>query len=95
MGELSVSGSLDVLKHSVDVDAVFGGNFRRFHGGDADDVLDLVLDLQRTGGRQVDLVHHGDDLQPGVNGKVGVGNFPIFFSLDPYPLVYFSESFPN
>ena len=63
----------DVLKHSVDVDAVFGGNFRRFHGGDADDVLDLVLDLQRTGGRQVDLVHHGDDLQPGVNGKVGIG----------------------
>lgn len=46
---------------------------RRFHGGDADDVLDLVLDLQRTGGRQVDLVHHGDDLQPGVNGKVGIG----------------------
>jgi len=32
----------DVLKHSVDVDAVFGGNLRRFHGGDADDVLDLV-----------------------------------------------------
>jgi len=32
------------FKHSVDVDAVFGGNFRRFHGGDADDVLDLVLD---------------------------------------------------
>ena len=24
-----------------------------------------------------------------------IGNFPIFCSLDPYPLVYFSEFFPN
>ena len=63
----------DHFQHSVDVDAVFGRDLRGFHGGDADDILDLLLDLLGPGCGQVDLVDHGQNLQPGVDGKIGVG----------------------
>ena len=56
-----------------DVQARLGGNLRRVQGGDADDVLDLVLDLLRVRRREVDLVHHRADLQVVVHSEVGVG----------------------
>ena len=56
----------------MNVDAVLGGNFRRVHGGDADDVLNFLLDLGGPRRRQVDLVDDGQDLQAVVNGQIGV-----------------------
>ena len=38
----------------------------------ADQLADLVCDALRLGARKVDLVHHGDELQPGVHGEVRV-----------------------
>ena len=61
------------LEDGVDVDAVLGGNLRGVHGRQADDVLDLLLDLLGPGSGQVDLVDDGQDLQPLVHGQVGVG----------------------
>jgi hypothetical protein len=63
----------DVLQHGVDVDAHFGGDLRGVHGGQADDVLDLVLGLLGVGGGQIDLVDDGQDLQVVLHGQVGVG----------------------
>ena len=63
----------DVLEHGADVDAVFRGDLRRVERGQPDNVLDLVLDLLRPRRRQVDLVHNGQNLQPGVHGEIGVG----------------------
>jgi len=63
----------DHFQHGMDVDAVFGGDLRRVHGGDADDVLDLLLDLGGPGCGEVDLVDDGQDLQPVVDGEIGVG----------------------
>ena len=42
-------------------------------GVDADDVLDLLLGPLGLGAGQVDLVEHRDDLEPGVDRQVGVG----------------------
>ena len=56
----------------MDVDAVFGGDFRRVHGGDADDVLNFLLDLGRPRRRKVDLVDDGQNLQSIVNRQIGV-----------------------
>ena len=39
----------DHFQHGVNVDAVFRGDFRGILGGDADDILDLRLDLGRPG----------------------------------------------
>ena len=61
------------LQHGVDVDAVLGGDLRGIHGRDADDVLDLLLDLLGPGRGQVDLVDHRQHLQSLVHGEVGVG----------------------
>ena len=63
----------DVLQHGVDVDAHLGGDLRRVHSGQADDVLHLVLGLPHIGGGQVDLVEHRQDLQVVLHGEVGVG----------------------
>ena len=61
------------LQDRMDVDAVFGGDLRGVHGGDADDVLHLLLDLLGTGGGEVDLVDDRQDFKPCVDGEVGVG----------------------
>ena len=61
------------FQNGMDVDAVFGGNFRGVLGGDADDVLHLGLDLGRSGRGQVNFVDDRQDFQPGVNGEIGVG----------------------
>ena len=42
-------------------------------GVEADDVLDLLLDPFRLGGRQVDLVEHRHDLVPGVERMIDIG----------------------
>ena len=38
-----------ILQHGLDVDSQLGGNLRRVHGGQADDVLHLLLGLGRVG----------------------------------------------
>ena len=63
----------DILQHRRDVDAHLGGDFRRVLGGQADDVLDLILHLPGIGGGQVDLVDDRQDLQIVLHGQVGVG----------------------
>ena len=63
----------DVLKHRVDVDAELGGDLRRVLGGDGKDILDLLLHTLGIGGRQVDLVDDGADLQIVLHRKIGVG----------------------
>ena len=62
----------DHFQHGMDVDAVLGGDFRRVHGGDADDVLNFLLDLGRPRRRKVDLVDDGQNLQSIVNRQIGV-----------------------
>ena len=62
----------DVLQHSGDVDPLLGGDLRRVQGGQADDVLHLVLGLLGVGGGEVDLVEHGQDLQVVLQGQIGV-----------------------
>ena len=62
----------DIVKHGLDVDAVFCADFGRIHGGNADDILDLVLDPLGVGGREVYLVNDGQYLKVGIQRKVGV-----------------------
>ena len=56
----------------MDVDVHFRGDLGGVLGRDADDVLDLLLDARRVGGRQVDLVDDRHDFKSGVDGEVGV-----------------------
>ena len=49
----------DVLQHGVNVDPGLRGDLRRVLRGNADDLLDLVLDPLRLRGRQVDFVDNG------------------------------------
>ena len=63
----------NILQHRLDVDAHLGGDLRGVHGGQADDVLYLLLGLQRVRGRQVDLVEHGEDLQIVLHSQISVG----------------------
>ena len=62
----------DALEHLVNVDVHFRGDLRAVLGRDADDVLDLLLDARRIRRRQVDLVDDRHDLQPCIDGEVGV-----------------------
>ena len=62
----------DVLKHRVDVDAELGGDLRRVLGGDGKDILDLLLHTLGIGGRQVDLVDDGADLQIVLHRKISI-----------------------
>ena len=57
----------------MDVDAVFGGNFRGILRFQADDVLNFLLHFLRPGGGQVDLVDDRQYFQPGVRGQEGIG----------------------
>ena len=62
-----------VLQHGLNVDAQLGGNFGGLQRGQADDILHLLLGLQRVGGRQIDFVEHGENFQVVIHGKVRVG----------------------
>ena len=62
----------DHFQHGMNVNAVFGRDFRGLLGGDADDVLNFRLHLCRTGGGQVNFVDDRQHFQTGVNGQVGV-----------------------
>ena len=62
-----------VLQHRLDVDAQLGGDLRRFQRRQADDVLHLLLGLQRVSGGQVDIVEHRQDLQVVIHGQIRVG----------------------
>jgi len=57
----------------VDIDTVFGGDAGGIHGGDADDILDLVADPLGIGGRQVNLIDNGEDLQAVIYCQIAVG----------------------
>ena len=63
----------DILRHGLHVDAVFGGDLRRVHCRDADDVFNLGLGALRVGGGQVDLVDDGQDLEIVLERKIRVG----------------------
>ena len=63
----------DRLEDLGDADARFGGGEDRVVGGDADDVLDLLLHLVGLGGGQVDLVDHGHDLMIMLDRLIDVG----------------------
>ena len=63
----------DALQHLVDIDTVFGGDAGGIHGGDADDILDLVADPLGIGGRQVNLIDDGEDLQTVIYCQIAVG----------------------
>ena len=63
----------NVLQHRRNIDAHFGGDLRSVHGGQADDILDFLLDARRVGRGQVDLVEHRADLQVVFQSQVGVG----------------------
>ena len=63
----------DGLQHLVDADARFGAGQDRVVGGQADDFLDLGLDLVDFGGGQVDLVDDGDDFMVMLDRLVDIG----------------------
>ena len=63
----------DALQHRLDVNAQLGRDLGSIEGGQADDVLHLLLGLHHIGGREVDLIKHGHDLQLMLHGEVGVG----------------------
>ena len=63
----------NVLHHRPDIDASFGADFRRVHGGNADDVLNLVLHPQRVRRRQINFVQHRQNFQIVVQCQIGIG----------------------
>ena len=63
----------DVLKHCVDVHAVFRADLRRVLRGQPDDLLHLVLHALRVSRGQVDLVDDGEYLKVVVEREIGVG----------------------
>ena len=62
----------DIVKHGLDIDAVFGAYLGRIHGENADDILNLMLDPLGVGGGEIDLVDDGQYLKVGVQRKVSV-----------------------
>ena len=71
-------GRRDALDESLDqfLDALAGlaGNLERVVGGNADDLLDLLDDARRIGGRQVDLVDDRHHLETELGGRVAIGD---------------------
>ena len=62
----------NVVQHGLNVHALLGRNFGRFHCRNADDVLDLGLGARRVGGGQVDLVDDWQNLQIVLQREIGV-----------------------
>ena len=62
----------DILENGFDVYAVFRAYLRRVLRGDADYLLDLVLDALRVGGGKVDLVDNGQYLKVVIQREIGV-----------------------
>ena len=56
----------------MDVDVHFCGDLWTVLSWDADNILDLLLDARRIRRGQVDLVDDRHDLQPRIDGEVGV-----------------------
>jgi hypothetical protein len=63
----------DRLQHLDDADARFGGGQHGILGGEADNVLDLLLHLVRLGGRQIDLVDDRHDLMIMLDRLIDIG----------------------
>ena len=63
----------NILKHSLNVDALLGGYLGSIHSGQTDNILHLLLGLLRVGGRQVDLIENGQYLQIVIKGKICIG----------------------
>ena len=63
----------DGFEHGFDVEAGLGRDADGVGGVDADHVLDLLLDAVGVGGRQVDLVEDGQDLEIVVERLIDVG----------------------
>ena len=62
----------DIVQHRVDVQADLRAYLRRILRGDADYLLDLVLDALRVGGGKVDLVDNGQYLKVVIQREIGV-----------------------
>ena len=62
----------DIVQHRVNIDARFGADLGCVLCGETDDLLDLVLDALRVGGRQVDLVDDGQNFEVVVEREIGV-----------------------
>ncbi len=63
----------NVLQHRLNISAQLCRNFRRIQSGQPDDVLHLLLGLQRIGGRQVNFIEHRKNFQIVIHGQIGVG----------------------
>ena len=63
----------DALEHRMDVFARFGRDARRVHARNTNNVLDLLRDALRLGGRQVDFVDDGRDLKVVLDRKIRIG----------------------
>src|SRR6185369_14909274 len=63
----------DRLQHGLDVLSGLGRNLDGVRSIEPDHVFDLLFDLSRLGGRQVDLVEHRHDFVAGVERVVDVG----------------------
>ena len=61
-------------------DPLFGTGQNGIMGIDTDDILDLLLDPLRIGGRQIDLVQHRKNLKVDIQGEIDVGQC---LGLDP------------
>ena len=61
---------IEQLRHAL---AGLGRDAHDVVGGDAEDVLDLGGEAVGVGGREIDLVEHGDDRQVVLEGEVAVG----------------------
>ena len=62
----------NILQHGGDIDAVFGGDLRRIHGGQANHILNFMLDALGVRRRQVNLIDHRKYLKTGIDGQIGV-----------------------
>jgi hypothetical protein len=60
-------------------------NFRRAHGGDPDDVLDLRFRADRIGGRQVDFIDDGQNFEIMIQRQIGIGKSLGFDALGGVP----------
>ena len=62
------------LEHLCDALAGLGRHREQLFVRGSRELVDLELGLGDVGGRQVDLVEHGDDLEVVVDGEIGVGH---------------------
>ena len=71
----------NVLQYRVNVHAHFGGDFRRVHGREADDVFHFLLGLLGICCGKVNFVENRQDLQVVFHSQVRIGQGLGFYAL--------------